>query len=121
MGGTQSTSTAADEINTKLTENKNANYGVFNVSGESLSSGAGINFLEITTFAVVFLGAMIYIKHACARRRKRKLAEMSAHLQMEGIMPAAVPQVVPSIARLPVMGPPGYQPSSMNHVDKYDI
>ena len=59
MGGTQSTSTAADEINTKLTENKNANYGVFNVSGESLSSGAGINFLEITTFAVVFLGAMI--------------------------------------------------------------
>ena len=118
MGGKQSTATTADEINTKLSENKNENYGVFNISGESLSSGAGINFLEVTTFAVVFFGAIIYIKHACARRRKRKLAEMSAHLQMEGV---AVPQVAPSIARLPVMGPPGYQPSSMNHADKYDI
>ena len=122
MGGTQSTSTAADSIDTKLTENKNANYGVFNVSGESLSNGAGINFLEITTFVVVFLGAMIYIKYACAKRRKKKLAEMSAHLQMEGInVPVAVPRVAPSIARLPVMGPPGYQPSSVNHIDKYDI
>ena len=120
MGSKQS-STAADEINTKVSENKNENIGVFNISGESLANGAGINFLEVTTFAVVFFGAIIYIKHACARRRKRKLAEMSAHLQMEGIMPAAVPQVAPSIARLPVMGPPGYQPSSMNHADKYDI
>ena len=121
MGSKQS-STAADEINTKVNENKNENIGVFNISGESLANGAGINFLEVTTFAVVFFGAVIYIKHACARRRKRRLAEMSAHLQMEAaIMPAAVPQVAPSIARLPVMGPPGYQPSSMNHADKYDI
>ena len=77
MGGTQST--AADTIDTQVTETKNANYGLFNVSGESLSSGAGINFLEITTFVVVFLGAMVYVKYTCAKRRKKKLAEMSAH------------------------------------------
>ena len=122
MGGTQSTSTAADSIDTKLTENKNANYGLFNVSGESLSNGAGINFLEVTTFVVVFLGAMVYIKYTCAKRRKKKLAEMSAHLQMEGInVPVSVPRVAPSVARVPVMGPPIYQPSPVNHIDKYDI
>ena len=126
MGGTQSTSTAADSIDTKLTENKNANYGLFDVSGESLSNGAGINFLEVTTFVVVFLGAMVYIKYTCAKRRKKKLAEMSAHLQMEGINvdyrgQQPVPRVAPSVARVPVMGPPIYQPNPGNHIDKYDI
>ena len=56
MGGT--TSTEADSIDTKVTETRNENYGLFNVSGESMSSGAGINFLEITTFLVVFIGAV---------------------------------------------------------------
>ena len=103
-------------------------YGLFNVSGESLSNGAGINFLEFTTFVVVFLGAMVYIKYTCAKRRKKKLAEMSAHLQMEvinvdyrGQQPVSVPRVAPSVARVPVMGPPIYQPSPVNHIDKYDI
>ena len=126
MGGTQSTSTAADSIDTKLTENKNANYGIFNVSGESLSNGAGINFLEVTTFVVVFLGAMVYIKYTCAKRRKKKLAEMSAHLQMEGINvdyrgQQPVPRVAPSVARVPIMGPPVYQPNPGNQIDKYHI
>ena len=75
MGGT--TSTEADSIDTQVTETRNENYGLFNVSGESLSSGAGINVLEITTFLVVFLGAVVYIKYTCAKRRKKKLAEMS--------------------------------------------
>ena len=124
MGGTQST--AADSIDTRVTETKNENYGLFNVSGESLSSGAGINFLEITTFLVVFLGAVVYIKYTCAKRRKKKLAEMSAHLQMEGINvdyrgQQPVPRVAPSVARVPIMGPPVYQPNPGNHIDKYDI
>ena len=109
MGGTQST--AADSIDTQVTETKNANYGFFNVSGESLSSGSGINFLEITTFLVVFLGALIYVKSVCAKRRKKRLAEMSAHLQLQGInvdYPGQQPvaRVQPSVARVPIMGPP---------------
>ena len=124
MGGTQST--AADSIDTRVTETKNANYGLFNVSGESLSSGSGINFLEITTFLVVFLGALIYVKSVCAKRRKKRLAEMSAHLQLQGINvdypgQQPVPRVAPSVARVPIMGPPVYQPNPGNQIDKYDI
>ena len=124
MGGTQST--AADSIDTQVTETKNANYGLFNVSGESLSSGGGINFLEITTFLVVFLGALIYVKSVCAKRRKKRLAEMSAHLQLQGInvdypRQQPVPRVAPSVARVPIMGPPVYQPNPGNQIDKYDI
>ena len=78
MGGTSST--AADSIDTKVTETKNQNYGLFNVSNESLSSD-GINILEIITFLLVFMGAVAFIKSVCARRRKKRLAEMSAHLQ----------------------------------------
>ena len=125
MGSKQS-STAADEINTKVNENTNENIGIFNISGESLANGNGINLLEVVTFLVVFFGAVVYIRQACARRRKRRLQEMSAHLQEAAIMPAAIPQVAPSIARLPVMGPPvmgppGYQLNAMSQADKYDI
>ena len=128
MGGTSST--AADSIDTKVTETKNQNYGLFNVLGESLSSG-GINLLEITTFLVVFLGALVYVKSVCARRRKKRLAEMSAHLQgisvdYPGQQPVA--RVQPNVARVPIMGPqpPIYQPNPGNQIalekyDKYDI
>ena len=125
MGSKQS-STAADEINTKTNENTNENIGIFNISGESLTSGNGINLLEVLTFVVVFGGAFLYIRKACAKRRKRRLLEMSAHLQEAAIMPA-IPQVAPSVARLPVMGPPGppgppgYQLNAMGQADKYDI
>ena len=61
MGSKQS-STAADEINTKTNENNNENIGIFNISGESLTSGNGINLLEVLTFLVVFGGAFVYIK-----------------------------------------------------------
>ena len=126
MGSKQS-STAADEINTKTNENTNENIGIFNISGESLTSGNGINLLEVLTCVVVFGGAFVYIRQVCARRRKRRLLEMSAHLQEAAIMPAAIPQVAPSVARLPVMGPPGppgppgYQLNVMGQADKYDI
>ena len=123
MGSKQS-STTADEINTKTNENTNENIGIFNISGESLTSGNGINLLEVLTCVVVFGGAFVYIRQVCARRRKRRLLEMSAHLQEAAIMPAAIPQVAPSVARLPVMGPPGppgYQLNVMGQADKYDI
>ena len=128
MGGTSST--AADSIDTKVTETKNQNYGLFNVSSESLSSG-GINILEITTFLVVFLGALVYVKSVCARRRKKRLAEMSAHLQGISVdYPGQQPvvRVQPNAARVPIMGaqPPIYQPNPGNQIaletyDKYDI
>ena len=120
MGGT--TSTEAGSIDTKVTETRNDNYGLFNVSGESMSNGSGINFLEITTFVVVFLGAVVYIKWTCAKRRKKKLAELSAHMQMEGInVQQPVPRVAPNVARVPIMGPPIYQQNPGSHIDKYDI
>ena len=123
MGGTQST--AADSIDTQVTETKNANYSLFNVSGESLSSGSGINFLEITTFLVVFLGALIYVKSVCAKRRKKRLAEMSAHLQGISVdYPGQQPvvRVQPNAARVPIMGaqPPVY-PGNQIAMEKYDI
>ena len=120
-------STIADEVNTETKTNNNENIGIFNISGESLTSANGINLLEVLTFLVVFGGAFVYIKLACARRRKRRLLEMSAHLQEAAILPAAIPQVAPSVARLPVMGPPGppgppgYQLNVMGQADKYDI
>ena len=121
MGSKQS-STVADEVNTETKQNNNENIGIFNISGESLTDGNGINLLEILTFLVVFGGAFVYIKLACARRRKRRLLEMSAHLQEAAVMPA-IPQVAPVVGRLPVMGPPappGYQMNVMGQ-DKYDI
>ena len=123
MGSKQS-STVADEVNTETKTNNNENIGIFNISGESLTSGNAINLLEILTFLVVIGGAFVYTKLACARRRKRRLLEMSAHLQEAAVMPAAIPQVAPVVGRLPVMGPPappGYQLNVMGQADKYDI
>ena len=121
MGGTSST--AADSIDTKVTETKNQNYGLFNVSNESLSSG-GINILEIITFLLVFMGAVAFVKSVCARRRKKRLAEMSAHLQ--GISVDCQPPVVrvqPNAARVPIMAaqPPVYPGSQIATMEKYDI
>ena len=124
MGSKQS-STVADEVNTETKQNNNENIGIFNISGESLADGNGINLLEILTFLVVFGGAFVYVKLACAKRRKRRLMEMSAHLQEAAVMPA-IPQVAPVVGRLPVMGPvmgppaPPYQMNVMGQ-DKYDI
>ena len=123
MGSKQS-STVADEVNTETKTNNNENIGIFNISGESLTSANGINLLEVLTFLVVFGGAFVYIKLACARRRKRRLLEMSAHLQEAAALPAAMPQVAPVVGRLPLLGPPpppGYQLNVMGQADKYDI
>ena len=125
MGGTSST--AADSIDTKVTETKNENYGLFNVSNESLSSG-GINILEIITFLLVFMGAVAFVKSVCARKKKKRLAEMSAHLQGISVdYPGQQPvvRVQPNAARIPIMGaqPPVYPGNqiAMEKYEKYEI
>ena len=120
MGGTSST--AADTIDTDVTETKNQNYGLLNISNESLNGG--INIVEIITFLIVLLGAVAFLKHVCARRRKKRLDKMSAHLQ--GISVDCQPPVVrvqPNAARLPIMAaqPPVYPGSQIATMEKYDI
>ena len=78
MGGTTSTSTVADSVETDSKETKNQNYGLLNISNESLVSD--INVIEIVTFLLILAAAGIFLKTLCARRRKRQLAEMSKGL-----------------------------------------
>ena len=76
MGGTSST--VADSIDTDVKETKNQNYGLLNISNESLNGG--INIVEIITFVLVLMGAFIFLKTLCAKRRRKRLDEMHAHL-----------------------------------------
>ena len=122
MGGTSST--AADSIDTDVTETKNQNYGLLNISNESLTNG-GINIVEIITFLLVLMGAVAFIKSVCVRRRKKRLDEMHAHLQGISVdYPGQQPvvRVQPNAARVPIMGaqPPVY-PGNQIAMEKYDI
>ena len=123
MGGTSST--AADTIDTDVTETKNQNYGLLNISNESLNGG--INIVEIITFVLVLMGAFVFLKTVCARRRKKRLDEMHAHLQGISI-PDYPPQppvvrVQPNAAHVPFMAaqPPVYPGSQIATMEKYDI
>ena len=78
MGGKSSTQ-VADKIDTDTTTTKNSNFGLLNISSESL--GGGFNVLEILTFILVTLAALYFLKFFCARKRKRRLQEMQQHLQ----------------------------------------
>ena len=125
MGGTSST--AADSIDTKVTETKNQNYGLLNILNESLANG-GINIVEIITFLLVFMGAVAFIKSVCAKRRKKRLDEMHAHLKGINVdYPGQQPvvRVQPNAARVPIMGaqPPVYPGNqiAMEKYEKYDI
>ena len=127
MGGTSSTSTVADSVETDSKETKNQNYGLLNISNESL--GSNINVIEIVTFLLILAAAGIFLKTSCARRRKRRLAEMSQHLQgiSRGSPPPDYPPqpvIRPNVARVPIMGappPPIYHPGGQAQVEKYDI
>ena len=130
MGGTSS-STVADSVENQSKEVSAQNFGLLNVSSESM--GTDVNALEVVTFVIMLAGAAIFIKYLCARRRRRRLAELSSHLQQQqGInmpnIPPDYPQpmmpvVRPNVARLLLVAPPPpptYQPA-LAEAEKYNI
>ena len=130
MGGTSSSTTVADSVENDSKEMNSQNYGLINLSNESL--GSNINVLEIVTFLLIMVAAIFFLKSLCARWRKRRIAEMSSHLQgiSLGNMPPEYPQSVvrPTVARLPIMGapmgappPPTYHHAGQSEVEKYNI
>ena len=131
MGSTTSTQ-IADSIDTDSKMTENSNFGLLNISNESLSGG--INVLEIITFIFVCLAAIYFLKIFCARRRKKRLTEMQQHLQGISIQqehplgPSAPPVVQPVAARVPIvaMPPPIYPGDQLGSagravMEKYDI
>ena len=130
MGGTTSTQAGSIDNDSKVTEN--SNFGLLNISNESLTGG--INVLEIITFIIVCLATFYFLKIFCARRRKKRLAEMQQHLQDISIQhehplgPPAPPVVHPVAARVPIvpMSPPIYPGDQLGSagramMEKYDI
>ena len=123
--GSSSSSETADKIEADKTEN----FGLLNISNAS----HGFNALEVVTFVLVAIAAVIFLKMCCAKRRKKRMAELQR--QLEGInLPAYSPQApahaapaVPAVhvhaARVPFMGPgnpPPLYPGPVN-VEKYNI
>ena len=104
MGGTSSTN--ADSIDSHAKSTKNENFGLLNISSEHLG---GVNYLEIVTFVIVVLAALYFLKTTCAKHRKKRMQEMSNHLQglamSEG--PPAYPAAQP-VARAAARAPPTY-------------
>ena len=130
MGGTTSTQAGSIDTDSKVTEN--SNFGLLNISNESLTGG--INVLEIITFIIVCLATFYFLKIFCARRRMKRLAEMQQHLQgiNQGINLQEPPgQPAPPVvhaARVPIMSlqPPIYPGDQLNSAQmgsagKYDI
>ena len=133
MGGSSSTQTA-DEIENDSKVTGNQNYGLLNFSNESQGLSSDINLLEIVTFAIVGLAFLYFIRILCAKRRKRRLAEMGHHLQNINLheipnQPAAPVHVsrVPILSAQPMPAQPPLYPGSqldcgqLNSAGKYDI
>ena len=72
--GSSSSSETADTIENDKTEN----FGLLNISNDL---GGGFNALEIITFILVVMAAIIFLKMFCARRRKKRMDEMQKRLQ----------------------------------------
>ena len=131
MGGTTSTQAGSIDTDSKVTEN--SNFGLLNISNESLTGG--INVLEIITFIIVCLATFYFLKIFCARHRKKRLAKMQQHLQGISIQhdpqgPPAPPVVHPAAARVQIvpmsLSPPIYQGDQLGSagramMEKYDI
>ena len=129
MGGTASTQAGSIDTDSKVTEN--SNFGLLNISNESLTGG--INVLEIIAFIIVCLATFYFLKIFCARRRKKRLAEMQQHLQGISIQqdPPGLPAPpVVHAARVPIV-PMSLQPpiypgdqlgsAQLGSTGKYDI
>ena len=121
MGSSSSSETAE-----KIEADKTENFGLLNISNAS----HGFNALEVVTFVLVAIAAVIFLKMCCAKRRKKRMAELQK--QLEGISLPAYPSQAPAhaapavhvhAARVPIMGPsnpPPLYPGPVN-VEKYNI
>ena len=79
MGGSSSSQSKTDgEI--KNSSNKQNNYGLINLASENLDS-SNWNFLEIFTFALVWIGCLYFLRLWCIRRRQKKLQSLRDALQ----------------------------------------
>ena len=105
MGGTSSTN--ADSIDNFAKTTKNENFGLVNFSSAHLG---GINYLEIVTFVIVVLVALYFLKTTCAKHRKKRMQEMSSHLQGLALSesPPAYPVAQPVVPRVAARAPPTY-------------
>ena len=118
--GSSSSSEKADSIETDQTEN----FGLLNISS---GISGGYNALEIVTFVLVALAAIVFLKVFCSRRRKKRLDEMQKRLQEIQLpdYPPAPPAVRVQAARIPIMvgaaPPPVYPGNQINNLEKYDI
>ena len=106
MGAQSSAQTAAGDIQNDEKMTENSNFGLLNISLESLGGGA-VNFLGIATFALVAIGALYCLKVLCQRHRQRRLQEMQSHLQGITIDAPAPRAPMPVVAaRVPIIGAP---------------
>ena len=118
--GSSSSSEKADSIETDQTEN----FGLLNISS---GISGGYNALEIVTFVLVALAAIVFLKVFCNRRRKKRLDEMQKRLQEIQLpdYPPVPPAVRVQAARIPIMAgaapPPVYPGSQLSNLEKYDI
>ena len=117
--GSSSSSEKADTIENDKTEN----FGLLNISNDL---DGGFNALEIITFVLVAMAAVIFLKMFCARRRKKRMVELQKQLQGISLpdYPSPPPAVHVHAARVPIMGPPPpplYPGSQANNVEKYNI
>merc|ERR1712236_183554 len=96
--GSSSSSEKADSIESDQTEN----YGLLNISS-GISSG--YNALEIVTFVLVALAAIVFLKVFCNKRRKKRLDEMQRRLQEIQLpdYPPGPPAVRAHASRVPIM------------------
>ena len=115
MGGTSST--IADSIDSHAKSTKNENFGLLNISSEHLG---GVNYLEIVTFLIVVAAALYFLKTICARHRKKRMQEMSNHLQGITMSDYPAPPAAQPVARAAARAPPIY-PGEQLAMDKYNI
>ena len=72
--GSSSSSETADSIESDKTEN----FGLLNISN---GISGGYNALEIITFVLVVMAAIVFLKIFCTRRRKKRMDEIQKRLQ----------------------------------------
>ena len=73
MGGTTSSTTVADSVENDSKEMKSQNYGLLNISNESL--GNNINVVDIVTFLFILAAAAFFLKSLCARWRRATICK----------------------------------------------
>ena len=116
--GSSSSSETADSIKTDKTES----FGLLNISN---GIGGGYNALEIITFVLVVMAAIVFLKIFCNRRRKKRMDEIQKRLQGISLpdYPPPPPTVRVQAARVPIMAaaPPLYPGNQINNMEKYDI